>query len=467
MIPVAVRSHVPSALAVAAPVAVAAVIGLAHAPMFVLAVIGAMVVGVAIAAWGWQRFGPEGLWFAALPLAVLAGQLGSVGAGGQSGRILVLDVVAFVGVLFAVVRGAGVVEVPRTRLVAWLALFIAWAVVGTIGALDPLTAIAEIKEWGVAAVVAAAATAWVRDTTRVRFVVGALVAASVAIALGMMVATATHPAGPVLAVLMKQVDLPWGRSNYLAGFLILALPLAIGAALSSRSRREGWVWAVAAVVCGVGLALSASKGAMLALVLTALPVFALGGRGTRRAALLFAVLVGLLVFAFVAGPLREVMEYRLQTSAIDYSMNERLDLYRLGWRSFMEHSLTGLGLNNFSVASHQLRGLDTVPHQLVLGLLAEVGLPGTVLAMGFMLLPLVAGWRRWRHATDPAERAMAAGLLAAWAGMLAHNQVESTVYGGQFKLFLVLLAVVLTCRDDRREKGDRALAKGKGTAIRA
>jgi len=425
------------------PLLLAAVAGSLRQPGLVAGALVALVGAVALFTVLVRRFGMGGLWMLAIPLSILAGELGAVGAGGQSGKVLVVDGVVAFGLLVAALRTGGVLEVPRAPFLALLAGLVVWSCLGLLTALDPLTAIAEIKEWVVAGLAGAAAFAWTRDGARARLLLGAIVVTAAAIACGMLVVTLTHPGGPVFAVMMKQVDLAWGRSNYLAGFLILALPIALGRALSSGTRAEGWGWGVAMALCGMGLALSASKGAMLAMVVTAVPVFAMGGRGMRRAAMIVVLLLAALVLVFTLGPLKQVMAYRLAESAMGYSMNERVDLYRLAWNGFVSHPLLGFGLNNFSVASHVLRGVDTVPHQLFLGLLAEVGLPGALLGVALLVWPLTQAWRLWRGATCTADQALYGGLLAAWAGMLAHNQVESTVYGEQYKLCLVLLAAVL------------------------
>jgi O-antigen ligase len=438
------------------PLLMAAIVGSLQAPGLVFGVgVAALLacVGLALLV---RRFGAGAVWMIAIPLSILAGEVGSVGAGGQSGKLLAADAVVAVGVLVVLLRNGGVLEVPRAPFLGLVAAFSVWAALGLLTALDPLTAIAELKEWCVAGVAAAAAFAWATDRARAKLLLGALVVTAAAIACGMLVVTMTHPAGPVFAVMMKQVDLAWGRSNYLAGFLILALPLALGRALSAGTRRERGVGAAGCALCGMGLALSASKGAMLALVVTALPVFAMGGRGMRRAALIVVLLLVALALVFTQGPLKQVMTYRLAESAVDYSMNERVDLYRLAWESFLSHPLLGLGLNNFSVASHVLRGLDTVPHQLELGLLAEVGLPGTLLGLALLVVPLVQAWRLWRRATCTADQALYGGLLAAWAGMLAHDQVESTLYGEQFKLFIALLAAALWAFGRARESAASA-----------
>ena len=436
------------------PLALALVVGAAPQPSFALLVLAAALGSCALLAVLARRFGVAGLWVLAMPLSILAGELGSVGAGGQSGRVLVADGVVMAGAAWALLRGRGTLVLVQAPFLARLVSFIVWAALGLLTSADPLTGIAELKEWVVAIVAAAAALTWAADPAlpragreaRVRLLVGGIVLSAVLVAGAMVVAALRHPLGPVLAVMMKQVDLSWGRTNYLAGILILAMPLALGSALAARSRLEGGLYSAALLACGVGLALSASKGAMLALVVTALPLFATTGRGMRRAMLAVLVLFVALALVFTMGPLKQVMAYRLAGSAIDYSMNERLDLYRLAWSAFLAHPLLGIGINNFSVASHILRGLDTVPHHLELGWLAELGLPGALFGLAALAAPLAGAWRLRRRAACPAERALSAGMLAAWAGMLAHNQVESTLYGGQYKLLLLLLAAAIAAR---------------------
>ena len=90
--------------------------------------------------------------------------------------------------------------------------------------------------------------------------------------------------------------------------------------------------------------------------------------------------------------------------------------------------------------SNALHGLDTVPHNLELGFLAELGLPGLVLALAWIFTLGRSAWRVGSAARAPAERAMGLGLWAAWLAFVLHNQMESTIYGEQFKLLLMLAA---------------------------
>ena len=145
-----------------------------------------------------------------------------------------------------------------------------------------------------------------------------------------------------------------------------------------------------------------------------------------------------MTFAF--GPLQQVMQYRFQASALDFSASARVDLYRLCLEEFWSSPLFGIGINNFSVASNRLEGVDTVPHNLELGFLAELGAPGLVLVLIWVGTLGAAAWRARQRAQTPRARVLALGLWAAFLGFMLHNQFESTLYGEQFKLLLVLVA---------------------------
>ena len=237
---------------------------------------------------------------------------------------------------------------------------------------------------------------------------------------------------------MKQVDLPWGRTNYLAGILILQFPLALGLAGAAASRRARATWLVVALACATGIVLSASKGAIVALVAALFVAYGFGGRATRAAFAGVAVLCAAGALVFTVGPLRHVLEYRLQRSALDYSIGERMELYRLAWDEFVRHPVLGIGLNNFSVSSHRLTGVDTVPHNLELGFLAELGFPGLVLALAGLVALLGLGWQARGRAPAGGEHALGVALWATFLAAAIHNQFESTIYGEQYKLVLVL-----------------------------
>lgn len=381
-------------------------------------------------------------WATVVALSLLAGEMSAISFGGQNGRLLWVDVVLAGGLLLALLLGGGRFVLPSAPFLGWTAAFLAVAGVGLVFSRDLLTGVAELKEWGFALLAGILAARASGDVRGARAIFGAVAATGAAIALAMAVVAAQSPLGPVLAVLTKTVDLPWGRSNYLAGLLAVALPLALALVVTARGAGR-LAWGAATVAIALGLVLSASKGALLACVAGFALALVGAGRAGRPWRVLGFGLLALGVLAFAASPLREVAAYRLLPSALDFSAGERMRLYTLALEQFAQHPLLGVGLNNFSVVAHRLRGVDTVPHNFTLGFLAETGLVGAGVVTAWavaLAAALRAPWRAARAAGDARLEALALGPWAVFLVALVHNQFESTLYGEQFKVLLFLVA---------------------------
>jgi O-antigen ligase len=404
-------------------------------------VLGAAVAGGFLAALGWRgarRIGALGTGLALVALSVLAGELSAVSLGGQSGRLLWCDAALALVAGGALLSAGPAVEVPRERWLVLLGLFIAWSAGTLLAARDLLTGLAELKEWVVAWTAGLLALRYARDVPRARLLLGLVAVTGSLIGVAMVVSAFRSPYGPVLAVLLKKVDLSWGRTNYLAGLLALTLPVGLGLLGSAARARERLLWGAVLAAQSAGLLFSASKGAILALAVALIAASIHGGRAWRSAGLAALVVFGLGAALLLLGPLQQVVRYRLQESALGYSAGERMDLYALAWQSFARSPLWGVGLNNFSVVSNRLTGVDTVPHNFQLGFLSELGLPGCLLAIGWLA---AMGRDAWRARGAPGRgRALGVALWAAFVGVVAHNQLESTLYGEQFKILLVMVA---------------------------
>jgi O-antigen ligase len=425
---------------VALPVGVAVAITALRIPILALPAVAAALAALALVPGLVRRHGLLGPWLLAIALSVLAGEMSAIPLGGQSGRLLWADAVLFGGAVVALLRNRLSAPLPRAPVVTALIAWLAWAALTLVIARDPLTAVAELKEWAAALVVLVAAAGFVDGRPeRARWLLAVVAVTAVLIAIAMLHSAVTSPLGWVLAVLLKRVDLPWGRTNYLAGLLILGIPVTVGLLASARGGRARGLLLVALLCQAAGLALSASKGAILALVAAFLVGFVPSSRAVRWAALAMIAILGAGVALFLVGPLAQVVAYRLQESAIAYSVGERMDLYRLAWDSFLARPLWGVGINNFSVVANRLTGVDTVPHNLQLGLLAEIGLPGTLLALAWVAALGRIAWRARDPGQAASQRALGLGVWTAFLGFLLHNQTESTLYGEQYKILLMLV----------------------------
>jgi O-antigen ligase len=201
----------------------------------------------------------------------------------------------------------------------------------------------------------------------------------------------------------------FGLHNAYAGFLLLAWPGAALAALQTRGSARALFWA-AALLLLITLVLTASRAATFAMVLQ-LGVFALAVLRQRlRWGNLATVLAGLVLLGtpVAAGAL-------YLRSHFDYSLLGRLRFWDASLRMALEHPL-GVGLGGFRYAYPQYQVdwqyYSVDPHSWPIQLLAELGIPGALLA-----LVIAVGVVRW------ARRAVAAGSagsgLTGWLAVVA------------------------------------------------
>jgi O-antigen ligase len=185
-----------------------------------------------------------------------------------------------------------------------------------------------------------------------------------------------------------------GDANYFAAALVPAIALAAGLIKTSPVRRTRVLSGMAIVALVAGVAASQSRGGMLACAVMAVVGFVLL-RNLRRAVLgaaLTILLIGGLYYAASPGAMTRLTEDK-------YGGSGREDLWRIGIRVAEDHPLLGVGSGNFEVVSIRytqssgplsygkgiLRGQE--PHNVYLGLLAEVGSVGLLL---YLLVPLVS-----------------------------------------------------------------------------
>ncbi len=213
----------------------------------------------------------------------------------------------------------------------------------------------------------------------------------------------------------------FGIPNSLAALLLLLIPVAgVRAFRRGASAVQRVLWGYLLLVFGLGLVLTISRGAWLALalVLAVWPAFAVQGSGWRRAR--WAGLAALGVLA-VAGALYfslpRVRE-RFQMLKADAGEKTRPIMWRGAWRIFQAAPVVGGGAGSFNVRFEQFRPerYQDEPqwaHNDYLNTLSDYG------AVGFLLFfgagAVVAG-RTWRGAAlrrDWLDDRALAGALAA------------------------------------------------------
>lgn len=357
--------------------------------------------------------------------------LGNIGLTGQPPWALVSAWSAYLcGLGMWGATRSGTLQRPPPLAVPVL-LFMGLSAVGFAVAAEPEEALPVVRSLIVGFLLLVAIATLIRERRQVQWVFAGTSATAVIIGVYAIYqyTAGTAPEGFLTSggTLVSRVGAGFGHPNQLGGFLVLLAPFSLaGALLSNRGR----FLHIAALACAsLGIYLSFSRGALIALVL--IPFFFLRG---RRALLIAPMIVLLLA---VATP--SLVQERFSALTTDESnVSSRLDIWRTAMTIWTEHPVIGVGLGGFpqAYAEAPTPGKQFLPqtlfkppphaHNLFLQMLAEQGLAGLVALLGVLVTALVRAGRL-RRASDRWMRLSATAVLASLVAFVIHNQFDVTL----------------------------------------
>jgi O-antigen ligase len=146
----------------------------------------------------------------------------------------------------------------------------------------------------------------------------------------------------------------FGDSNFVAAFAALFFPIALHKLLTATPRNQKLFGAGAALLLGVLIVLTKSRGGFLGL---AAGTIYLLWRTPRKKALVTAMLIMLVLASPFVGEhyLQRLSTISSEQEERDYSAGSRLVLWNAGWLAFKDHPLFGVGLLNFAIAKAPYR----------------------------------------------------------------------------------------------------------------
>ncbi len=227
-----------------------------------------------------------------------------------------------------------------------------------------------------------------------------------------------------------------GVATYLSGYLALLIPVGLGFLIATRkkdTRQMLIVWLIGAVVVEI---LSYSRGGILSLAvsLPTLSVLVLASDPShlqRIRALwrdwrvrIIALSVTAAVIVVGIGWASRRFEARADSDTL------RFDLFRGAWLTGLEHPWIGVGPGGFGRAYRLVRtpalAQDhfTSPHDYLLLLWADAGLPGVLALSGLVMVTAWLGYRRWRKAAGR-DRLRISGVCAGLLGFSVHNLFDT------------------------------------------
>ncbi len=262
--------------------------------------------------------------------------------------------------------------------------------------------------------------------------------------------------------------------NHLAGFLETVLLLATSLCFFGGFRARGKV-------------LTGSRGGYLS-VGVGFIVFAFLGVWTLRTRLSHGLLPRMIgIFAAIAllgGGIAYVADrsfaIRSRANTVFVSTDIRFQLWDAAWKQFQLAPVFGTGSRTYFYYGRTFRALQvqTDPvfvHNDWLQTLAEYGIVGVLLIVGFVLAHLRHGWRRWHRmvgrlshapASPPESRALALqiGTLSAIAACLVHAVMDFNLHIPANLLVAAFLFGMLATR--RTDSGEQR-ASWMGRALHA
>ena len=168
------------------------------------------------------------------------------------------------------------------------------------------------------------------------------------------------------------------RSNTLAGFSAMFLFVCIGSFISNKSIIKKLISTVTFFLLIIILFYIISRGALLGIVVSILPLILYKLRKKTLGYILITSIMILLSFLFIP----DILESRIfNVSNNDYS-NGRFYFYELAYNQFKLHPLIGNGMYQFGFLS----GFNTLedPHNWLLAYLSGIGIIGTVVFFVFL-----------------------------------------------------------------------------------
>lgn len=225
----------------------------------------------------------------------------------------------------------------------------------------------------------------------------------------------------------------FGLHNAYAGFLLLAWPIAGIAALQASRLRSGLLWA-ATLLLMLTLFITGSRAASFVMVVQVAAYLLLRLRSKWQWKLPLTIAAAIVL---IGAPLAAGAVY-LQHH-FDYSLQGRMRFWDAALRIFADHPF-GVGLGNFRYVYPQYQ-LDwqyysVDPHSWILQLVAELGIPGAIVA-----LAVLAGFVLWvRNALRrPLDRTALLAVIGV-GGSLAHAAFD---FDYTFAATTALLGVLL------------------------
>jgi putative inorganic carbon (hco3(-)) transporter len=236
--------------------------------------------------------------------------------------------------------------------------------------------------------------------------------------------------------------------NAYGGLLVAAFVIGEGASWGPKPLFRGVLLWFIRITLALGILFTFSRSAWLALGLALVILSVL--RTIVAVRLLLVLVAGAPFLLLLLGP-RFVPVFERMARRPD-QVRERFDLIHFALQAFVEHPFFGGGLGSFRLA------VGEVAHNTAMWFLADFGLGGLLVLLGFLGWFFRIGWVAYNRA-PAAERPLALALLLAHTAMLGLAMGIEAFYQRHWWLVFALIAssYSLAIRPSRLRRENRGL----------
>ncbi|QQS36861.1 MAG: O-antigen ligase family protein [Ignavibacteriales bacterium] len=234
----------------------------------------------------------------------------------------------------------------------------------------------------------------------------------------------------------------WGKSNYIAAFFVVIIPISIGYLYYSNSRKLKYFIILSLISMSFAFILTLSRGGIIALVFALVILFS--RVLSTRTLIPFLSMIILITTLLLLNPLTYVLFDSIATLDTSSSLYSRINYYEDVWHAFLKYPITGVGFGNLSYYATFILPPDTSPaaHNIILGALGEVGIVGFIMysaIIGFLMREL---YSHYKIEQDNKLKIFKWCFLSAIIGALVHTLVEPTLDGLQFSIMFWSISAI-------------------------
>lgn len=379
--------------------------------------------------------------------SILAGSIGVAKLGGKAPIILYVDLLLFILCSLAFIKILFEYDLLTLKFekinLYWL-LFLFWSLVIVIVAINKPRALFVWKNYFAGFFVFTYLMIFIKDGKNVRLLLYSIILWGLILAIiefKILLDIGGFSTGIIGLFLKKNLlATSWGRSNYLATFFVLIIPITIGFLIYSTKFKVRVFLLISLILMSSAMLLTLSRGGLIALF-SALVLFFAKAAKPRTFIPIFMVLIAL-ILVIVLNPLGAVIIERISSFERSASYFTRVNFYEDVWKTFLSYPITGVGLGNLGYYAQFVISSQASAHNIILGMLGETGLIGTGLFILLFLKFFKDIIHKFKNENADELKILRWSFISAFGGAFVHSLMEPNFEGVQFSIIFWVCAAI-------------------------